>query len=284
MGGGPTGGEIPIDTRLMLSALLSLYTTSALAMAAAPDGAMAPTYKLLAKHLLSRESSSGKPHWVCIAGGPGSGKSTLAEAVCALINEESGVERAVVLPMDGFHYSRAQLRELDPPDASEYLPRRGAPWTFDAKLCYECFSAAKRTGEASLPTYSRIKSDPVPGGVQLKPTHDIVLVEGDLPTCAKLSVVAHHLGWSVPCRRKRHIELNCSCIPVHRELSARGCRRGRPVGAAEGAVGRDLVHQVQRSGCAAPALDLAAFRNVERREERALGPGSGGSGCTCGRE
>ena len=77
--------------------------------ALAPDGAMRPTYAELAKHLLDLKPN-GRPHWVCVAGGPGSGKSTLGAAVADLVNEQCGEERAVVLPMDGFHYSRAELR------------------------------------------------------------------------------------------------------------------------------------------------------------------------------
>ena len=158
----------------------------------AVDGQMAPTYRQLADHLIGRCPVGIPPHWVAIAGGPGSGKSTLAEAVAELINEANGSERAVVLPMDGFHYSRAELRALDPPEASEYLPRRGAPWTFDAAACFECFKAAKREGEATLPTYSRIKSDPVPGGVQLKKHHSIVLVEGVRLAHAKSQKAREH--------------------------------------------------------------------------------------------
>ena len=81
--------------------------------------------------------------------------------------------------MDGFHYSRAELCELDPPDAPAYLPRRGAPWTFDAEKCVEYLTAAKKNGEAVLPTYSRELSDPVPDGVRLSSSHRIVLVEGN---------------------------------------------------------------------------------------------------------
>ena len=160
--------------RVAFAALVMSATTAALAV----DHAMVPTYRALADELLRRPANAQQPHWVCVAGGPGSGKSTLTEAVAALVNEAAGKERAVVLPMDGFHYSRAELRELDPPDAASYLPRRGAPWTFDAKACYDCLAAAKKMGEATLPTYSRVKSDPVPGGVKLLRSHDIVLVEG----------------------------------------------------------------------------------------------------------
>ena len=151
------------------------------AVSAVPvDSAMMPTYETLASHLLNvrKTLTPGTQHWVCIAGGPGSGKSTLSEGVAALINKEAGAEVCVVLPMDGFHYTRQKLAELDPPDASAFMPRRGSPWTFDAEGCYECFAAAKRDRNAILPTYSREISDPVPGGVQLKESHDIVLAEG----------------------------------------------------------------------------------------------------------
>ena len=41
--------------------------------------------------------------------------------------------------MDGYHYSRAQLQQIANKPDSKYtydqlLARRGAPWTFDAKV------------------------------------------------------------------------------------------------------------------------------------------------------
>ena len=148
-------------------------------LAMSVDAGMHSMYDSLAAQLRSRlQDASAPPLWVCIAGGPGSGKSTLAAAVAERLNaDDPGC--CVVLPMDGFHYSRAQLCELDPPDAASFLPRRGAPWTFDAEGCYTCLSAAKHNGKAVLPTYSRVLSDPVPDGVKLLSTHRCVLVEGN---------------------------------------------------------------------------------------------------------
>ena len=165
--------------------MLSLAVPHVAFSAPVVDVAMAPTYDRLVTKVLDGISSRGPdsaPHWIAIGGGPGSGKSTLADAVAARVNAALGLAQppaCVVLPMDGFHYSRAQLRELDPPDASEFLPRRGAPWTFDADDCFAQFSAAKRAGEWTLPTYSRELSDPVPGGVQLQRHHKLVLLEGN---------------------------------------------------------------------------------------------------------
>lgn len=151
----------------------------AMSMSAAPraDAAMAATYDTLARTLIAERRDA--PFWVGIGGGPGAGKSTLAAAVAERVNTLAGETISVAIGMDGFHYSRAQLRELDPPDGARYLRRRGAPWTFDAAGCYEALAAAKRNGEAQLPTYSREVSDPVPGGVQLERRHSIVLVEGN---------------------------------------------------------------------------------------------------------
>lgn len=178
--------------------LLPITTVAVVRMAVAVDSAMHTQYHMLANHLLDRDTT-GSPHWVCIAGGPGSGKSTMAAAICELVNEAAGRERAVVLPMDGFHYSRQELRKLDPPDAAQFLPRRGAPWTFDAEACVSCLTAAKRDGEATLPNYSRELSDPVPGGVRLKRSHDIVLVEGNC---------------TVPSFRTEHCVLFCSQLSL----------------------------------------------------------------------
>lgn len=150
------------------------------ALAVTMDSKMGPTYSSLATHLLNvhEQKTTTRQHWVAIAGGPGSGKSTLAAAVATAVNEQAGKPLCVVLPMDGFHYSRAELKKLDPPNAAEFLPRRGAPWTFDADRCYRAFAAAKRDGVASLPTYSREISDPVSDGVTLTEQNELVLVEG----------------------------------------------------------------------------------------------------------
>lgn len=118
--------------------------------------------------------------WIGIAGGPGSGKSTLAAAVASRL----GSDVAVVLPMDGFHFSRSQLRAMAEAPGSQYtfedlLARRGSPWTFDAAGLVASLTAAKQHASAVLPTYSRQLSDPVPGGVTLKASHRVVLCEGN---------------------------------------------------------------------------------------------------------
>ena len=51
----------------------------------------------------------------------------------------ANAEISIVIPMDGYHYSRAQLQQIANKPDSKYtydqlLARRGAPWTFDAKV------------------------------------------------------------------------------------------------------------------------------------------------------
>ena len=150
---------------------------------------MYSTYQSLADRLISQYENSNNnlqnnQLFVCIAGGPGSGKSTLSNAVVQLINEQMHPEAAVVLPMDGFHYSRSELQAMGDSHTCEYtyeelLARRGAEWTFDAEGCISAFTLARKNGEASLPIYSRVKSDPVEDGVQLHKSTKIVLLEGN---------------------------------------------------------------------------------------------------------
>lgn len=135
---------------------------------------MDATYDELANRLSKDHlGKSNHQHWVAIAGGPGSGKSTTAEAIADRLNSLQK-DSCVVLPMDGFHYSQAKLKEL----GDNYIKRKGAPWTFDAERCVELLVKAKEDMQASFPIYDRTISDPVDGGVELLRSHKIVLVEG----------------------------------------------------------------------------------------------------------
>ena len=147
---------------------------------------MKETYERLASRVVNSLEGRQEPIWICVAGGPGSGKSTLTEAVVRCCKEMYKVP-SVVLPMDGFHYSKAELCRLDPPNAASFLPRRGAPHTFDAEGFYNALKQAKYTGAAQLPTYSRELSDPVPGGAVLEPSHRIIFVEGNYLLLGALS-------------------------------------------------------------------------------------------------
>ncbi len=170
---------------------------------------MERTYSELSQYLIDTYLDGVSTQtWVCIAGGPGSGKSTLAAELMKRINDAVGDEVCVVLPMDGFHYSRKQLRHIaedsqrkadmltdsttkilggddhpaDPVSMEELLARRGAPWTFHVRALCSLLSKARQLGHGKLPVYSRQKSDPVydeASWVVLKNCHKVVLVEGN---------------------------------------------------------------------------------------------------------
>jgi hypothetical protein len=165
-------------------------TVSGFLRMSAFDAKMHPAYDELARKLYAKyetrcAGSSQQQFWLCIAGGPGSGKSTMAAALAERVDALANVPGfSVVLPMDGYHYSRAELREIGERPGSEYnyeqlIARRGSPWTFDAPALCAALSAAKAARSGTLATYSRQKSDPVPGGVELKESHRVVIVEGN---------------------------------------------------------------------------------------------------------
>ncbi|KAL3801305.1 hypothetical protein ACHAW5_004377 [Stephanodiscus triporus] len=84
--------------------------------------------------------------------------------------------------MDGFHYSREQMKAIGSSSDAGYtydelLARRGTPWTFDTEGYVAAFTRARQTGKTSLPVYCRTRSDPVPDGVRLHRGTKIVLLE-----------------------------------------------------------------------------------------------------------
>ncbi|KAL7905008.1 P-loop containing nucleoside triphosphate hydrolase protein [Trichoderma velutinum] len=120
---------------------------------------------------------------VALAGPPGSGKSTIAAEVVSRLNTSGLPPIAAVLPMDGFHLSRATLDLM--PNSTEAYARRGAPWTFDAagvvrlveELSESRFGAHKKTIIA--PSFDHAIKDPVDGGITLGQEVQFVLLEGN---------------------------------------------------------------------------------------------------------
>ncbi|MGW6983438.1 nucleoside/nucleotide kinase family protein, partial [Streptomyces sp. NPDC054932] len=106
-----------------------------------------------------------------IAGPPGAGKSTLA----ARLADALGPERAVVVPMDGFHLARAELDRLGRAE------RKGAPDTFDA-AGYVALLRRLRAAEGSTvyaPAFDRRLEEPVAGSIPVAPDVPLVITEGN---------------------------------------------------------------------------------------------------------
>ncbi|WP_030155517.1 nucleoside/nucleotide kinase family protein [Streptomyces sp. NRRL S-244] len=116
-------------------------------------------------------AASGERRILGIAGPPGAGKSTLA----ARLAQALGPERAVVVPMDGFHLAQAELERLGRAD------RKGAPDTFDA-AGYAALLARLRTPAAAAvyaPAFDRSLEEPVAGSIPVDPAVRLVITEGN---------------------------------------------------------------------------------------------------------
>lgn len=159
--------------------------------------------QLLADRALAIRRQNLHLPFICVgvAGGPGSGKSTLTANVATWINNNArnatnhdgqsiSKEKAVVIPMDGYHYSKEQLREMAGTEEAyeSLLRKRGSPPTINAPQLVEDFQALdtfrRRNANAepaempTFPDYSRQQSDPVPNALTIPSDTTIVFCEG----------------------------------------------------------------------------------------------------------
>ncbi|MFD6892168.1 nucleoside/nucleotide kinase family protein [Streptomyces sp. NPDC059957] len=106
-----------------------------------------------------------------IAGPPGAGKSTLA----ALIADALGPERAVVVPMDGFHLAQGELDRLGRAE------RKGAPDTFDSAGYLCLLRRLRSSGERTVyaPAFDRSLEQPIAGSIAVDPGVPLVITEGN---------------------------------------------------------------------------------------------------------
>ncbi|MFI1645455.1 nucleoside/nucleotide kinase family protein [Streptomyces avidinii] len=116
-------------------------------------------------------AAPGKRHILGIAGPPGAGKSTLA----ARIADALGPDRAVVVPMDGFHLAQAVLDRLGRAD------RKGAPDTFDAAGYVALLRRLRAPQGATVyaPAFDRSLEEPIAGSIPVAPDVPLVITEGN---------------------------------------------------------------------------------------------------------
>ena len=129
--------------------------------------------------LLARLAQGTPRALIALAGLPGSGKSTLAARLAAEVNDAQGPGTMAALGMDGFHLSKAALRQMPDPEAA--FARRGAPWTFDAPALVSRLRELKdAAGRASVgwPGFRHEVGDPVEDAETVGPGTRLVLVEG----------------------------------------------------------------------------------------------------------
>jgi fructokinase len=108
---------------------------------------------------------------IAVAGAPGSGKSTtaaqLADYLCAR------GERAMVVPMDGFHLDNRLLH------ADGNQDRKGAPHTFDAAGLVRLMVALQSDQPVVYPLFDRARDIAIAGAGRVPADVQTVLVEGN---------------------------------------------------------------------------------------------------------
>jgi pantothenate kinase len=105
-----------------------------------------------------------------IAGPPGAGKSSIAAALAGELGPA-----AVVVPMDGFHYSNAVLRTLG------RASRKGAPDTFDVDGYVTLLERLRRDDGRTVyaPGFDRRLEEPIAGDLAVPVSARIVITEGN---------------------------------------------------------------------------------------------------------
>ncbi|ORY57442.1 P-loop containing nucleoside triphosphate hydrolase protein [Pseudomassariella vexata] len=122
---------------------------------------------------------------IALAGPPGSGKSTIAAEVVHRLNAGRVTPAAAVVPMDGFHYSRATLDSF--PNAAEAYARRGAAWTFDSAGVVALFKALdagkmiprEEAPVVRAPSFDHALKDPVADDITIPSSVTLVILEGN---------------------------------------------------------------------------------------------------------
>lgn len=136
-----------------------------------PSGAGLPS---LDPGLLARAAAlaAGGRRLLGLAGPPGAGKSTLAQALVDALGE-----RAVLVPMDGFHLAQAELERLGRAD------RKGAPDTFDADGFVALLARLRAQGPGDpvvyAPRFDRHLEEAIAGAIAVVAAVPLVVVEGN---------------------------------------------------------------------------------------------------------
>ena len=121
---------------------------------------------------IAAQAPNGPRLLVGLTGAPGVGKSTFAAYVTRQCNAVD--HRAVVVPMDGFHFSNTVLRQLG------RSARKGAPDTFDVDGFIALLARVRGSAEpVYAPCFHRELEESFAAEIVIEPSHEVVLVDGN---------------------------------------------------------------------------------------------------------
>ncbi|KAL2126604.1 hypothetical protein VTI74DRAFT_557 [Chaetomium olivicolor] len=143
---------------------------------------------------------------IAIGGIPGSGKTTLSKRLTDALNARYAAQFpdmppiAAFVPMDGYHYTRAQLDAM--PDPATAHARRGAEFTFDGEGFLQLVKRLKeplsnQTTTIFAPSFDHAIKDPKENDIAVEKWHRIVVLEGncELPPPISPFFLRRHLVW-----------------------------------------------------------------------------------------
>ncbi|KAL1888430.1 hypothetical protein Sste5346_009547 [Sporothrix stenoceras] len=151
-------------------------------MAADVDATVALLVDRVQLHLDRFVDEMQKRIIIALAGVPGSGKSTVSAALACCL-QAKGVP-CMVVPMDGFHYTKKQLSAF--PNPREAFLRRGAPFTFDVERLLVLVRTLRETPVTIdmappilAPGFDHARQDPVAEEIAVPLTTRVVIIEGN---------------------------------------------------------------------------------------------------------
>lgn len=124
----------------------------------------------IAAKLINLQELKKRRILVGICGVPGSGKSTLASDLSDILLNSK------VVPMDGFHYTKAQLCAFD--DPIKAFERRGAHYTFNVKSFLGLVQKLSLDDKVYAPSFDHSIGDPVENDIAITAGNTIILLEG----------------------------------------------------------------------------------------------------------
>ncbi len=148
------------EVYLPLSRLLNLHFTASLGLYSARNSFFGKTNVKV-------------PYIIGIAGSVAVGKSTTARILQSLVSKWDELPSVSLVPTDGFLYPNKVLEK------KELLNRKGFPESFDVKALLNFLLMLKSgVDEVSMPVYSHLEYDIIPGERNILRNPDVIIVEG----------------------------------------------------------------------------------------------------------